>query len=82
MAASHEILELCLGVGGTLTGEHGIGVEKRDYMPLLFPPETLQTMEQIRAVFNPNGLCNPGKVLPSSHGCAYEIAPRSGAVAV
>ena len=87
MAASHAILELCLGVGGTLTGEHGIGVEKRDYMPLLFPPETLQTMEQIRAVFNPNGLCNPGKVLPSAHGCAYEIAPsesrpRSGAVAV
>ncbi len=87
MAASHEILELCLGVGGTLTGEHGIGVEKRDYMPLLFPPETLQTMEQIRAVFNPAGLCNPGKVLPSAHGCAYEIAPgehrpRSGAVAV
>ncbi len=82
MAASHEILELCLGVGGTLTGEHGIGVEKRDYMPLLFPPETLQTMEAIRAVFNPDGLCNPGKVLPSAHGCAYEIAPRSGAVAV
>jgi len=87
MAASHAILELCLGVGGTLTGEHGIGVEKRDYMPLLFPPETLHTMESIRAVFNPSGLCNPGKVLPSSHGCAYEIAPsetrpRSGAVAV
>ena len=82
MAASHAILELCLGVGGTLTGEHGIGVEKRDHMPLLFPPETLQTMEQIRAVFNPGGLCNPGKVLPSAHGCAYEIAPRSGAVAV
>jgi len=82
MAASHAILELCLGVGGTLTGEHGIGVEKRDYMPLLFPPETLHTMESIRAVFNPSGLCNPGKVLPSSHGCAYEITPRSGAVAV
>ena len=82
MAASHEILELCLGVGGTLTGEHGIGVEKRDHMPLLFPPETLQTMEQLRAVFNPSGLCNPGKVLPSAHGCAYEIAPRSGAFAV
>ena len=82
MAASHAILELCLGVGGTLTGEHGIGVEKRDYMPLLFPPETLQTMEDVRSVFNPSGLCNPGKVLPSSHGCAYEIAPRTGMVAV
>jgi glycolate oxidase len=82
MVASHEILELCVGLGGTLTGEHGIGVEKRDYMPLLFPPETLRTMEDLRAVFNPGGLCNPGKVLPTSHGCAYEMRPRGGAVAV
>ncbi len=82
MAASHEILELCISIGGTLTGEHGIGVEKRDYMPLLFPPETLRTMEDLRAVFNPTGLCNPGKILPTAHGCAYEIRPRSGAVAV
>lgn len=82
MAASHEILALCVGLGGTLTGEHGIGVEKRDYMPLLFPPETLRTMEELRAVFNPSGLCNPGKVLPTSHGCAYEMRPRGGAVAV
>jgi len=72
LAASHDILELCLGVGGTLTGEHGIGVEKRDYMPLLFSPETLFTMEAIRAVFNPAGLCSPGKVLPTAHGCAWE----------
>ena len=82
MAASHEILELCIGVGGTLTGEHGIGVEKRDHMPLLFPPETLRTMEEVRAVFNPLGLCNPGKVLPTSHGCAYDFQPRTGAVSV
>ena len=72
LAASHDILELCLGVGGTLTGVHGIGVEKRDYMPLLFSPETLTTMEQLRAVFNPAGLCSPGKVLPTAHGCAWE----------
>ncbi len=82
MAASHEILELCVGVGGTLTGEHGIGVEKRDHMPLLFPPETLRAMADIRAVFNPLGLCNPDKVLPTAHGCAYEMRPRGGAVAV
>ncbi|MDQ2799161.1 MAG: FAD-binding protein, partial [Armatimonadota bacterium] len=82
MAASHEILELCVGLGGTLTGEHGIGVEKRDYMPLLFPPETLQTMSDLRAVFNPQGLCNPDKVLPTAHGCAYDFRPRGGAVAV
>lgn len=82
MAASHEILELCIGLGGTLTGEHGIGVEKRDYMPRLFPPETLRTMELLRDVFNPAGLCNPGKVLPAAHGCAYEMSPRAGAIAV
>ncbi len=82
LAASRAILELCIGVGGTLTGEHGIGVEKRDFMPLLFSPETLRAMEQVRAAFNPDGLCNPGKVLPTAHGCAYEMRPRTGAVAV
>lgn len=82
LEASHAILELCIGVGGTLTGEHGIGVEKRDFMPLLFAPPTLRAMEQVRAAFNPDGLCNPGKVLPTAHGCAYEVRPRTGAVAV
>jgi len=82
MAASRDIIELCLGLGGTLTGEHGIGVEKRDFMPLLFSAETLKTMEDVRDVFNALGLCNPGKVLPSSHGCTYEMRPRIGAFAV
>ncbi len=82
MEASRAILELCIGVGGTLTGEHGIGVEKRDFMPLLFSPQTLHAMEQVRSAFNPDGLCNPGKVLPTAHGCAYEVRPRTGAVAV
>jgi glycolate oxidase subunit GlcD len=82
MEASHEILELCVGVGGTLTGEHGIGIEKRDYMPMLFSAETLSTMSDIRAVFNASGLCNPDKVLPVSHGCSFEMRPRTGAVSV
>ena len=82
MKASHEILELCVNVGGTLSGEHGIGIEKRDYMPMLFSAETLQTMADVRAVFNVSGLCNPGKILPDSHGCSYEIRPRAGAIAV
>jgi glycolate oxidase subunit GlcD len=82
MAASHEIITMCLGLGGTLTGEHGIGLEKRDFMPMLFSAETLRAMEDIRSVFNAEGLCNPGKVLPSSHGCAYEFRPRFGAFAV
>jgi len=82
MKASHDILELCVGLGGTLTGEHGIGVEKRDYMPLIFSPETLQTMSDLRSVFNSLGLCNPDKVLPTAHGCSYEFKPHFGAVAV
>jgi glycolate oxidase subunit GlcD len=74
--ANHEILNLCLRHGGTLTGEHGIGVEKRDFMPLLFPPATLNTMSLVRSCFNPLGICNPDKVLPSSHGCSYELKQR------
>lgn len=80
--ANREILELCLSVGGALTGEHGIGVEKRDFMPLLFPAASLAAMAQIRDVFNPRGLCNPEKVLPTGHGCSYEFAVHKGAVAV
>ncbi|MDR3707275.1 MAG: FAD-linked oxidase C-terminal domain-containing protein [Capsulimonadaceae bacterium] len=82
IAANREIIETCLRVGGTLSGEHGIGVEKRDYMPLVFPQESLDAMVRLRNVFNPNGLCNPDKVLPSSHGCSYEIPAHKGAIAV
>jgi len=82
MKASHDILNMCVSLGGTLTGEHGIGVEKRDYMPLIFSPESLKTMSDLRSVFNSLGLCNPGKVLPTAHGCSYEFRPHIGAVAV
>ncbi|HEX5323676.1 MAG TPA: FAD-linked oxidase C-terminal domain-containing protein [Capsulimonadaceae bacterium] len=80
--ANREILELCISVGGALTGEHGIGVEKRDFMPLLFPEASLDAMARLRDVFNPTGLCNPDKVLPTGHGCSYDFAIRKGAVAV
>jgi glycolate oxidase len=80
--ANKEILELCVAVGGALTGEHGIGLEKRDFMPLLFPEASLDAMARLRDVFNPTGLCNPDKVLPTGHGCSYEFANRKGAVAV
>ncbi len=79
--ANREILEICLSVGGTLSGEHGIGVEKRDYMPLLFPPATLDAMMRVRDVFNPKGLCNPDKILPANHGCSFEIPAHAGALA-
>ncbi|MHB0869357.1 MAG: FAD-binding oxidoreductase, partial [Chloroflexota bacterium] len=62
--ADREIVELCVEMGGTLTGEHGIGLEKRDYMPLLFGDLELDLMRQLKGVFDPEGLLNPGKLLP------------------
>ncbi len=59
-----EIVQLCIDMGGTLTGEHGVGTEKRDYMPLLFGEPELGLMRQIKKTFDPEGLMNPGKVLP------------------
>lgn len=65
LAAGAEILELCVRVGGTLTGEHGIGIEKIKQMPLLFSPDDLAIQDAVRRVFDPLGLMNPGKILPS-----------------
>ena len=61
---NQEILTVCAEVGGTITGEHGIGVEKMDYMPLIFSPADMQVMAAVKKVFNPTGLCNPGKIFP------------------
>lgn len=72
-AASREIMRACVAAGGTITGEHGVGVDKRAYMPLIYNPDTLEAMAAIRRVFDPEGLCNPGKVLPDDVG-----APRPG----
>ncbi len=62
--ADREIVKLCVDMGGTLTGEHGIGLEKRDYMPLLFGSLELDLMRRIKRAFDPEGLLNPGKLLP------------------
>jgi glycolate oxidase len=69
LAASHEILEECVRVGGSVTGEHGIGVEKIDLMPKLFSPEDLAMMLRLRAAFNPEGRCSPRKMLPTAGAC-------------
>ncbi len=70
MEASHEILEECLRLGGSVTGEHGIGVEKIDFMPKLFTPDDLEAMGRVRQAFNPTGLCSPDKMLPTAGACA------------
>jgi glycolate oxidase len=69
LAASHEILEECIRVGGSVTGEHGIGVEKIDFMPKLFSPEDLGMMLRLRSAFNPEGRCSPRKMLPTAGAC-------------
>ena len=64
--ASKEIMAACVDAGGTITGEHGVGSDKRRYMPLVFSPLELKALEGVRKVFDPQGTCNPGKVLPDS----------------
>lgn len=63
-AASKEIMAVCVEAGGTITGEHGVGVDKRGYMTLVHGPGELAAMAAVRDVWNPDGLMNPGKVLP------------------
>jgi len=67
--ASHDILEECVRVGGSVTGEHGIGVEKLDLMPRLFTDDDLEMMRRLRAAFNPEGRCSPRKLLPTAGAC-------------
>ncbi len=67
--AGGEILKLCAAVGGSISGEHGIGLEKIDYMSLIFTEADLGFMRELREAFNPRGLCNPGKIFPSRKAC-------------
>ncbi len=66
---SEEIMKLCVDVGGSLSGEHGIGHEKKDFMGLVFTDDDLDTMMRVKRVFNPQGLLNPAKIFPSRSGC-------------
>ncbi len=65
-----DILRLCVEVGGVLTGEHGVGVEKRDLMAEVFTEEDLAQQQRVKCAFDPNGRLNPGKVFPVLHSCA------------
>ena len=67
--AGEEILEFCISVGGSITGEHGVGLEKREMMGKLFKAETLETIKKFKELFDPKGRLNPGKVLPTGRGC-------------
>src|SRR5215813_10344034 len=65
-----DILRLCVEVGGVLTGEHGVGVEKRDLMPAMFSEADLAQQQRLKCAFDEKGLLNPGKVFPTLHRCA------------
>ena len=70
-SASKEIMQLCVDVGGSITGEHGVGLDKIESMRLIFSENDLERMLAVRDVFNPLGLCNPGKVIPTTKTCRY-----------
>ena len=65
-----DILRLCVEVGGVLTGEHGVGVEKRDLMPVMYSEDDLKHQQRLKCAFDPTQLLNPGKVFPTLHRCA------------
>ena len=72
LEASGEILQACLDLGGSVTGEHGIGVEKISFMRKMFTPEDLKVMDQLREAFNPENRLSPGKMLPTAGACGLE----------
>ncbi|MEP6742815.1 MAG: FAD-linked oxidase C-terminal domain-containing protein, partial [bacterium] len=67
--AGRELMETCVRAGGSITGEHGVGLDKRDLLPLIFSEKDMETMLCVRAAFDPTGLMNPGKIIPLLRGC-------------
>lgn len=80
--AGRELMEVCVRAGGSITGEHGVGLDKRDYLPLIFSEADMEAMLRVRAAFDPSGLCNPGKIIPMLRGCgegrAVAMTPNGG----
>ncbi len=76
LEAGREILEACVALGGSVTGEHGVGVEKIAQMPLLFSPDDLLVMSDLRRVFDPALRCNPGKIFPTPGSCVETTRPH------
>ena len=78
LAASEEIVRLCVDAGGALSGEHGIGLEKRDFMSWVFTPEDLAAQACVRTAFDPRGAMNPQKVLPAGARCGDHAVAAAG----
>src|SRR5947207_11918421 len=67
--AGRAIMEACVRAGGSITGEHGVGLDKSGYLPLIFSADDMDVMLRVRAAFDPSGHCNPGKIIPLPRGC-------------
>jgi glycolate oxidase subunit GlcD len=78
--AGREIMETCVRAGGSITGEHGVGLDKSSYLPLIFSEDDMDAMLRVRAAFDPSGLCNPGKIIPMPRGCGEARAVATHAV--
>lgn len=76
--AGEDILEICLSLGGTITGEHGVGLEKLHAMNAMFSPADLGAMQMVKSVFDPEGILNPGKLLPTEEEALPEKAEVAG----
>ncbi len=70
-----KIIRACVDAGGSITGEHGVGVDKRDYMSAMFGEADLETFQRLRCAFDPHGLANPGKVMPTPRLCGEVPGP-------
>lgn len=84
-ALAGAILEMCVEMGGSITGEHGVGMEKRDYLPAMFNADEIDCMRRIRAAFDPLGIANPGKMFPSSEApslqhCGLHPLEKAGVI--
>jgi FAD/FMN-containing dehydrogenase len=78
--AGREIMETCVRAGGSITGEHGVGLDKSSYLPLIFSEDDMNAMLRVRQAFDPTGLCNPGKIIPLPRGCGEARAVATASV--
>jgi len=76
---SGAILDLCIAHGGSITGEHGVGIDKSAYMPKMFTDDDLDTMQLVRCAFDPASIANPGKIFPTPRLCGEVPGRKRGA---
>ncbi len=78
LAVGHRVMEICVAKGGSITGEHGVGIEKRHFMPLMYTPTELAVMREVKDVFDPQGVLNPGKIFPETLAVSATAAENTG----